>query len=414
MKNRKIHYIAYVLLSVIPLLCYLFQGAAALPIFDSAVMNLLSYTNYLLLAMTCLFALYLNQLRATICVAINIVIYHYCLIPTSFDDLGINAPRFLELITLAWPLCLAVIFFHHEFSWRSLKIFKVIALALFPFALFAFWIADFKESYLQMAYFHFVDYFRPLEVPQFAFITLIPFCLVSLTRLKDKAIPFISTSIIALIPLYTLAHVGMDFQFPDIGKTSLTILSYTTITLMLFHTLFYMYWQRVYLDELTQIANRRDLDETLSGITGDYTIGMVDIDHFKKFNDTFGHDAGDDVLKVVANVLAAHSRKAKVFRYGGEEFTLLFRNLDSDEAFAHADELRELVSSKDFFIRQKKARDKKDRGKISSSEKKKVQITISIGLAERSRNLSAQEVIKQADKGLYLAKEAGRNCVKIA
>ncbi len=411
MNKRIWHYIIYFALSIIPLICYLIPDLASLPVFNQPIIYLITYLNYLLLGLGIIFSFYLNQHRAALAVAIHFIIFHFSLRLDSFEAIGINSPRFLELITLAYPLALFITFFHKEVSILSLRFIRLVFLALLPFAIVAFWIADFKESYLQVAYHHFIDYFRPLEVPQVAIFPLILLILTTMIKRNDKYRPFFIVSLIAFIPFYTFAHVGMDYHFPEIGKNAIIILSYAFISAILFHAIFFMYWQRVYLDELTQIANRRALDETLSSLTGDYTLAMIDIDHFKKFNDTFGHDAGDDVLKVVAKTLEANAKKAKVFRYGGEEFTLLYKNIDLQEAFAYADELKDIIAQREFYIRQKSQRERKDRGKVTHHDKKKVQITISIGLADGDHK-TPQETIKIADKGLYAAKEAGWNCVK--
>lgn len=86
----------------------------------------------------------------------------------------------------------------------------------------------------------------------------------------------------------------------------------------------YSSWRLAFLDALTGLPNRRALDETLARLSGDYALAMVDVDHFKQFNDKHGHDAGDRVLAAVARSLA-QTRTAQAFRFGGEEFCLLFR-----------------------------------------------------------------------------------------
>ena len=77
-------------------------------------------------------------------------------------------------------------------------------------------------------------------------------------------------------------------------------------------------------DELTGIPSRRALNERLAALGNRYTIAMLDVDHFKNFNDTYGHDLGDQVLKMVAAHIAGVGGGGKAFRYGGEEFTVLF------------------------------------------------------------------------------------------
>jgi len=77
-------------------------------------------------------------------------------------------------------------------------------------------------------------------------------------------------------------------------------------------------------DDLTGLPSRRALNEQLPGLGSRYAIAMVDVDHFKRFNDTYGHDVGDQVLKVVAARLMGVTGGGRPFRYGGEEFTVLF------------------------------------------------------------------------------------------
>ncbi|MEM7392609.1 MAG: GGDEF domain-containing protein, partial [Verrucomicrobiota bacterium] len=129
-----------------------------------------------------------------------------------------------------------------------------------------------------------------------------------------------------------------------------------------------------------------------------------------------GHDVGDQVLKKVATVLTRVRKGGKVYRYGGEEFAILFPDKEADDVFDHLDELRATVAGEKFFIRSspsKAARKKTAAKKKASSSSNALKITISIGLASPKSNFdSTDEVIKAADKALYRAKKAGRNQVK--
>ncbi|WP_417763646.1 diguanylate cyclase [Shewanella sp.] len=169
-----------------------------------------------------------------------------------------------------------------------------------------------------------------------------------------------------------------------------------------------------YRDPLTGLNGRRKLFERLAGLSRPYALAMLDIDHFKKFNDTYGHDVGDDVLAMVASKIAEVRGGGEVFRYGGEEFTLIFSALNKQDAKTYLDEVRELIASTPFVVRDRSKR------KTSSAEQrnkqkqahKKVQITVSIGVSEYGSGQSKPEqIIKAADKALYRAKEQGRNCV---
>jgi diguanylate cyclase (GGDEF)-like protein len=170
-------------------------------------------------------------------------------------------------------------------------------------------------------------------------------------------------------------------------------------------------------DELTGLPSRRALNERLLTLGSRYTIAMVDVDHFKKFNDTHGHDVGDQVLRMVASRMARVGGGGKPFRYGGEEFTVLFPGKRLGEALPHLEALRAEIEGYRMQLRGKDrpAESKAGRGKRGgrgSAGGRTVSVTVSIGVAERSeRNDSTDAVIKAADKALYRAKQKGRNRV---
>ncbi|BCJ94479.1 GGDEF domain-containing protein [Anaerocolumna cellulosilytica] len=180
-------------------------------------------------------------------------------------------------------------------------------------------------------------------------------------------------------------------------------------------------------DELTGLPSRRALKQDMMKLGMKYTIAMLDIDFFKKFNDTYGHDTGDEVLKLVASVLQNVSGGGKAYRYGGEEFTLLFPSKSKETAFTHLDELREKISKKGYTYNGKKTSKRKKKvsaGKRTSNRSKKskrrkqnnvsktLYVTVSIGAAQRDEKFKNTEaVIKAADEALYRAKKKGRNCV---
>ncbi len=164
-------------------------------------------------------------------------------------------------------------------------------------------------------------------------------------------------------------------------------------------------------DELTGLRGRRALNQALLKLGGRYTIAMLDVDHFKKFNDRYGHDVGDEVLRMVAAKMMQVTGGGKSYRYGGEEFTVVFPGKRVEEALPHLEQLREAIASADFTVRNPK-RPKNKPEKSTAKSTQTVQITISIGAAEREGDARApQDVIKAADKALYRAKKAGRNRV---
>jgi diguanylate cyclase (GGDEF)-like protein len=167
-------------------------------------------------------------------------------------------------------------------------------------------------------------------------------------------------------------------------------------------------YSMAYLDELTGIPSRRALREDLMKLGNKYVLAMVDIDFFKKFNDTYGHDVGDDVLKLVASNLVQVTGGGKAFRYGGEEFTILFPGKSMNDVIPHLDNLREQVSKSGYTKKSSKAQSSKTK-KGSSSQ---LFVNISIGVCEKSSKYKdTNDVMKGADKALYRAKKKGRNCV---
>jgi len=169
-------------------------------------------------------------------------------------------------------------------------------------------------------------------------------------------------------------------------------------------------------DELTGIPGRRALEEALAGLGPVYTIGMADVDHFKKFNDTHGHDIGDQVLKLVAARLSEVGGDGRVFRYGGEEFTVLFPGLTLPEAFPHLEGVRAAIEKYPMAVRaddRPKVREEGEKMRTSDSlPVKTLSVTVSVGVASPDdASPTPQKVIKAADKALYRAKQGGRNRV---
>ncbi len=157
-------------------------------------------------------------------------------------------------------------------------------------------------------------------------------------------------------------------------------------------------------DFLTKIFNKRALDEQLAikeseferhGV--DYAIAMMDLDHFKSINDTYGHDAGDAVLVAFAKMLKGESRACDIVgRWGGEEFMAILCHSDIEGARVFCDKIRKHVESAHFMY-----------------QGKRINVSISIGIAQRSKFGSSSAAAKHADNMLYKAKEQGRNRVVV-
>jgi diguanylate cyclase (GGDEF)-like protein len=168
-------------------------------------------------------------------------------------------------------------------------------------------------------------------------------------------------------------------------------------------------------DELTALPSRRALNENLAGLGRHYTLAMIDVDHFKKINDVHGHDIGDQVLKMVAVHLAQTGGGSSAYRYGGEEFAVLFPGKSMRDALPYLEALRKNIADYEMAMRSGDRAAEGKAGKKNGGARragKTVSVTISIGVAERNeRLLTPEDVLQAADKALYRAKRGGRNRV---
>ncbi|HEX8570952.1 MAG TPA: GGDEF domain-containing protein [Caulobacteraceae bacterium] len=157
-------------------------------------------------------------------------------------------------------------------------------------------------------------------------------------------------------------------------------------------------------DALTNLANRKSFDEQLQSAVADagqgrgFTLALIDIDHFKSFNDTWGHQTGDQVLRYVAAVIGRMAERPRfAARYGGEEFAVLFPGEDAAAVAAALDEVRQEIGSRAL----KRRSTNEDLGAV----------TISSGLAQFRPGETGASITDRADAALYASKHAGRNCV---
>jgi len=159
------------------------------------------------------------------------------------------------------------------------------------------------------------------------------------------------------------------------------------------------------LDALTKIANRKGFDDGMeaaineASLSGDpLCLMLIDIDHFKSFNDTYGHQTGDQVLRLVAMTIKANIKgKDLAARYGGEEFVAILPATELAGATGVAEAIRKAIQSKQLLKR--------------STNEKLGRITASFGVAAYQANDTPGMLIERADRCLYAAKHAGRNCV---
>jgi diguanylate cyclase (GGDEF)-like protein len=211
--------------------------------------------------------------------------------------------------------------------------------------------------------------------------------------------------------LWTLVAVFLAFHAHSLRDA---LLYFTAVALILGVALIQTSYAMAYHDELTGLAGRRAFNETLLRLGSDYVIAMIDVDHFKRFNDTYGHDVGDQVLRMVASHIALVSGGAQGFRYGGEEFAVVFPGKSMSDAVPHLDALRATIEGARFTLRsRRRPRKKPTAGKTVGLPRKDVSVTVSIGAAVPSdRHVDPSHVVMAADRALYRAKKAGRNQLK--
>jgi diguanylate cyclase len=159
-------------------------------------------------------------------------------------------------------------------------------------------------------------------------------------------------------------------------------------------------------DALTNLANRKAFDERLEAACAEddgspLSLAILDIDHFKRFNDTWGHQTGDQVLRYVSTVLSNVCGKTRfAARFGGEEFAIIFPGEQSGVVMSALEKIRNDVASR--ALRRRSTND--DLGSV----------TISAGFAQRLKGETAACLLERADAALYASKRAGRNCVTAA
>jgi diguanylate cyclase (GGDEF)-like protein len=158
-------------------------------------------------------------------------------------------------------------------------------------------------------------------------------------------------------------------------------------------------------DPLTGLENRRAFDEAIDGALArmrrlgeQFVVVAIDVDHFKKVNDTYGHGAGDDVLRSIGSTLSTSIREVdRAFRIGGEEFVVLLADVDIARASTAAERLHTQIGTTSV-----------------STTGTQLRVTASFGLAQASATSTAPALLRAADSALYAAKAAGRNRIEVA
>ncbi len=198
-------------------------------------------------------------------------------------------------------------------------------------------------------------------------------------------------------------------SFLGLAVTRFTTLYLATAGLILVVALLETTLAMAFRDGLTSLPSRRAFDEAVGKLSGRYAIAMVDIDHFKAVNDQYGHDIGDQVLRMVAARLEAARSGGRAYRIGGEEFAIVFAKRQAKEVMAELESLRAAVAASGFVLRAPDRPARKPKRVTTKREPdRKIAVTVSIGVADRAGRLtSPEEVVKAADDALYRAKRGG-------
>lgn len=231
---------------------------------------------------------------------------------------------------------------------------------------------------------------------------------------------------------WALVACFLALRFGGVGRISQAY--FAAAAFILAATVVETSYLMAYHDELTTLPSRRAFKEALLHLQLPYSIAMVDIDHFKRCNDTYGHDTGDQVLRMVASKLERVSGGGQAYRCGGEEFAILFSGRTTADVLEDLEDLRASIEGSTLRLRgpdrrqQARGPDRRNptaRGWIQKQRELQpvsrtkasagISVTVSIGVATAKFDREKPEdVIQAADKALYRAKNSGRNRIEIA
>lgn len=356
-----------------------------------------------LIFISLIFSLFFGRSKAFVLLLIPLFFSLYMFYPSFIGlDGGNNSFWYLFPITTALGFLLIGIL-----QERGLYCFygvSKIVIVLFILALTYYLLAIFSIEFKNALDTSIISFDIPLKVNDFTFlISLLSVLFVTIISTLffstniEKAPPWVLVSL--LIPAFFFQNQSSYILFSSLS-------SFIFITAILKDS-----YSMAYIDTLTQIPARRALEESFLKLGSTYTLAMVDIDFFKKFNDTYGHDVGDEVLKLVAEQLSLVKGGGKAFRYGGEEFTIVFSNKTHNDILIYLEEVRESIAKRAFTIRSTDRPKEKPEKKVKQKNLEKVNLTVSIGVAHAPTDgKTPTEIMKKADISLYKAKESGRNC----
>jgi len=400
-KNAFKTVLSYITYIIIILGCYYL--IKEIPSFTPPVILVIKYSSYIIFTLSILLSIRFNKGRVFL-IILSLILFELFL--NYYSKLSIDGAKYSQalypIICILIPLNIGIISQLKERGLFSLwgKI-RIILILIEMFIIYKLTVSNSLLVQELLTYkFTNSSSFKTV-IPQVALIIF----LLSLIFFVIKA--YIKRSFFEVRLIGVIISVFAALYFIDDNLSFSIFLSATGIILAI--SIIEDSYSMAYLDELTGIPSRRALREDLMKLGNKYVIAMLDIDFFKKFNDTYGHDVGDDVLKLVASNLVQVTGGGKAYRYGGEEFTILFPGKSISDAIPHLESLREQVSKAGYTRKPSKSKGSKAKKASTSSQ---LFVTISIGACEKGTKFKdANDVIKGADKALYRAKKKGRNCV---
>ena len=415
MKKKIFKIVLYVLIALSPLLYYQFRKY--LPAYNRRPMvyEILFLVPYIFYFITAFLGIKLNQTRIFFTSLLWVNIYY--LINNSYlpyIDFDFNQIQLLKLLSLFIFLTIVLLYVFKEKYILGLYGLVRILFVFAPIVLAVYLAKDITPGMYPYLMEHPLFDYDFWFLPDLVLIVLIGLITLFILQ-KDKSIHHFKYAIyVNLLPLLLSLNftVGEGKIYIETGIFNL--FSFSIMGVVFLYALYRMYWEKVYIDELTGIPNRRAFDEYLKKLGRKYTIAMIDIDHFKKFNDKYGHTEGDNVLRFVAKHIADEA-DGPAFRYGGEEFSVIYKGAQTKHVLKVLDIMRDNLASKIFYLRIsediRKSKTKKDRRR-NHANTKMAKVTISVGVAHKTpAKKEPHDVIVTADKALYKAKENGRNQV---
>ncbi len=380
----------------------------AMPLLAEAPTSLLEklpYVPYLIILGVMIMGGFFSRHRVTFISALLGISYLIIHGISNASEPVAHANIILGLVTILLPINIAFVTSLKEQPLFSLQSFITVTVILTQL-LGSYWLVQNYPQEISLLTSYAPEFISRLLPEGFSFAAVISFLfsfIIILVNIAKKGSVFEFSFAGALVALLFFFLSGMASPVDSVYVV--------TASLIMAWGLIHNSYLIAYIDELTELPGRRAMNEELGHLRGLYSIAMLDIDHFKKFNDTYGHDVGDQVLRMVASKIGKIGGGGKAFRYGGEEFAIIFPGKDSKASFPYLSNLRETVDHTSLILRNQdrpaKKPDKIPPRKIPWQE---VHVTISIGVADSGEELNTtDEIMKAADEALYRSKEKGRN-----